>query len=224
MIFSLCRRYFRLVNKLVSVKLAEGCRRARGLACLALFYCIGHDAGPFTVSRDPASLRTRCTSGFCGPWRAFVFDQFCSFLQCQPVRCLGFAGCHPVHLIADQCVDGSGGQPVAAERYAACRVCDWAVRPRIDFCARTSGLVDCRAGTAFWRGGNDQLLCWQSDVSGHAETGHPCVCIDSWRMVYCTVFMVLVSLVRGHEFIIDPTITCLGSLAWLVVISSVLLL
>ena len=46
----------------------------------------------------------------------------------------------------------------------------------------------------------------------------------SWGMVYGTVVMVLVSLVRGHEFIIDPTVTCLGSLAWLVVISSVLLL
>ena len=41
-------------------------------------------------------------------------------------------------------------------------------------------------------------------------------------MVYGTVFMVLVSLVRGYEFIIDPTFTYLGSLAWLVVISSVL--
>ena len=44
----------------------------------------------------------------------------------------------------------------------------------------------------------------------------------SWGMVYGTVFMVLISLVRGHEFIIDPTVTYLGSLAWLVVISSVL--
>jgi drug/metabolite transporter (DMT)-like permease len=44
----------------------------------------------------------------------------------------------------------------------------------------------------------------------------------SWGMVYGTAFMVLVSLVRGHEFTIDPTFTYLGSLAWLVVVSSVL--
>ncbi len=152
MIFSLCRRYFRLVNKLTHVKPADGCRRVRGLACLALYCCISPDAGPFTVSRDPPSLLTRCTSGFCGPWRPFVFDQFCSFLQCQPVRCLGFAGGHPVHLIADQYVDGSVDQPGAAERYAVCRVCDQAVRAGIDFCARTSGLVHCRPGHAFWAG------------------------------------------------------------------------
>ncbi len=35
-------------------------------------------------------------------------------------------------------------------------------------------------------------------------------------------FMVLVSLVRGHKYIIDPTVTYLGSLALLVRISSVL--
>ena len=44
----------------------------------------------------------------------------------------------------------------------------------------------------------------------------------SWGMVYGTAFMVLVSLVRGHDFTIDPTFSYLGSLAWLVVVSSVL--
>lgn len=43
-----------------------------------------------------------------------------------------------------------------------------------------------------------------------------------WGMVYGTGFMIIVSLVRGHEFIIDPTAVYLGSLAWLVIISSVL--
>jgi len=43
-----------------------------------------------------------------------------------------------------------------------------------------------------------------------------------WGMVYGTGFMILVSLVRGHEITIEPTTIYLGSLAWLVVISSVL--
>ncbi|MEL0303401.1 MAG: DMT family transporter [Rhodobiaceae bacterium] len=44
----------------------------------------------------------------------------------------------------------------------------------------------------------------------------------SWGMLYGAGFMVLVALVRGHDFIIDPTVTYLGSLAWLIVISSVM--
>ena len=44
----------------------------------------------------------------------------------------------------------------------------------------------------------------------------------SWGMVYGTGFMLLVSLVRGHDFIIDPSISYLGSLAWLIVASSVM--
>ena len=43
-----------------------------------------------------------------------------------------------------------------------------------------------------------------------------------WGMVYGTGFMIIVSLVRGHEFTIDPTAVYLGSLVWLVIISSVL--
>ncbi|MEL0234435.1 MAG: EamA family transporter, partial [Alphaproteobacteria bacterium] len=44
----------------------------------------------------------------------------------------------------------------------------------------------------------------------------------SWGMVYGTAFMVIVSLIRGHEFTIDPSVTYIGSLIWLVSISSVL--
>ena len=44
----------------------------------------------------------------------------------------------------------------------------------------------------------------------------------SWGMVYGTAFMVIVSLIRGHEFTIDPSVTYVGSLIWLVSISSVL--
>ena len=44
----------------------------------------------------------------------------------------------------------------------------------------------------------------------------------SWGMVYGTCFLAFVALVRGHDFIIDPSMTYLGSLAWLIVISSVL--
>ena len=43
-----------------------------------------------------------------------------------------------------------------------------------------------------------------------------------WGMIYGTGFMLLVALVRGHEFIIDPSPAYLGSLAWLIAISSVL--
>ena len=45
-----------------------------------------------------------------------------------------------------------------------------------------------------------------------------------WGMLYGTAFMGLVSLVRGHEFIIDLSPLYLGSLAWLVIVSSVLAL
>ena len=44
----------------------------------------------------------------------------------------------------------------------------------------------------------------------------------SWGMIYGTGFMVLVALVRGHDFIIDPSVSYLGSLAWLIVVSSVM--
>ena len=44
----------------------------------------------------------------------------------------------------------------------------------------------------------------------------------SWGMLYGTGFMVLVALVRGRDFIMDPTVTYLGSLAWLVIVSSVM--
>lgn len=45
-----------------------------------------------------------------------------------------------------------------------------------------------------------------------------------WGMLYGTAFMGLVSLVRGHEFTIDLSPLYLGSLAWLVIVSSVLAL
>ena len=44
----------------------------------------------------------------------------------------------------------------------------------------------------------------------------------SWGMIYGTGFMVLVALARGHDFIIDPSVSYLGSLAWLIVVSSVM--
>ncbi len=44
----------------------------------------------------------------------------------------------------------------------------------------------------------------------------------SWGIVYGTAFMVIVLLIRGHDFNIDPSITCIGKFIWLVSISSVL--
>ena len=46
--------------------------------------------------------------------------------------------------------------------------------------------------------------------------------LTSWGMVYGTAFMVIVLLIRGHEFTIDPSVTYIGSLIRLVGISSVL--
>ena len=44
----------------------------------------------------------------------------------------------------------------------------------------------------------------------------------SWGMVYGMAFMMIVSLIRGHEFTIDLSMTYIGSLMWLFSISSVL--
>ena len=44
----------------------------------------------------------------------------------------------------------------------------------------------------------------------------------SWGMVYGTSFMVIVSLIRGNEFTIDPSVTYISSLIWLISISLVL--
>ena len=43
-----------------------------------------------------------------------------------------------------------------------------------------------------------------------------------WGMLYGTAFMGLVSLARGHDFTIDLSSLYLVSLAWLVIVSSVL--
>ena len=68
-------------------------------------------------------------------------------------------------------------------------------------------------------------LCFCSGNLLSAATqkrGIPVLASTCWGMLYGTAFMTIVSLVRGHEFIIEPTFTYIGSLAWLVVISSVL--
>ena len=41
-------------------------------------------------------------------------------------------------------------------------------------------------------------------------------------MLYGTCYLGLFSVLKGHEFIIEPTVRYLGSLVWLTVVSSVL--
>ena len=50
----------------------------------------------------------------------------------------------------------------------------------------------------------------------------PVLASTSWGMVYGTLFMTVVALLRGHPFIIDMSPSYLVSLAWLILISSVM--
>ena len=45
---------------------------------------------------------------------------------------------------------------------------------------------------------------------------------NSWGMLYGSAFLAMISLMRGHSFIIEPTWKYLGGLAWLSTISSVI--
>ena len=79
-------------------------------------------------------------------------------------------------------------------------------------------------GIALMLGGAGTLSFCIGNLTSAAsqKRGVPVLASTSWGMVYGTAFLGLVSLVRGHEFIIDPSLRYLGSLAWLIVISSVL--
>ena len=44
----------------------------------------------------------------------------------------------------------------------------------------------------------------------------------TWGMLYGTSVMILAALVRGHDFIVDPSFSYLGSLTWLIAVSSVM--
>ena len=80
------------------------------------------------------------------------------------------------------------------------------------------------AGTLLFCTGN-LLFCTGNLLSAATrQRGVHVLASTCWGMLYGTAFMGLVSLVRGHEFTIDLSPLYLGSLAWLVIVSSVLAL
>ncbi|MEO1197900.1 MAG: DMT family transporter [Pseudomonadota bacterium] len=50
----------------------------------------------------------------------------------------------------------------------------------------------------------------------------PVVAANAWGMVYGCLTLLVASLARGHDFIIDPTVGYIGSLIWLAIVSSVI--
>ncbi len=50
----------------------------------------------------------------------------------------------------------------------------------------------------------------------------PVVAANAWGMIYGVLTLFTVSVLRGQPFIIDPTLTYIGSLIWLAVVSSVI--
>jgi len=75
---------------------------------------------------------------------------------------------------------------------------------------------------AFGFGGTISFCIGNMQSSASQGRGVPVLASTGWGMIYGTVFMALVALVRGHDFIIDPSVTYFGSLGWLIVISSVM--
>ena len=76
-------------------------------------------------------------------------------------------------------------------------------------------LILCLIGTLFFCSGNM--------VSANSQRhGIPVFASTAWGMVYGACYLGLVSLVMGHDFIIEHTPRYFGSLLWLTVISSVL--
>ena len=77
------------------------------------------------------------------------------------------------------------------------------------------GLGLCLAGTMVFCTGN--ILS-----SRYQKKALPVLATTAWGMFYGALFLGLISLVRGHEFGIEPTGRYLGGLIWLSVVSSVL--
>ena len=51
--------------------------------------------------------------------------------------------------------------------------------------------------------------------------GIPTGSATTWGMVYGALFLLLLSLLRGQSFMVEPTLRYLGSLAWLALVASV---
>ena len=73
----------------------------------------------------------------------------------------------------------------------------------------------CLLGTLFFCTGN--MVSQDSQ-----RRGIPVFASTAWGMFYGTCYLGGISLIMGHEFIMEPNIRYLGSLAWLTVMSTVL--
>ena len=87
--------------------------------------------------------------------------------------------------------------------------------PLIDFGSGiTTTLILCLIGTMVFSTG--------SIISAsNQKIGLPVMASNCWGMAYGALYLGLTSLIRGHEFIIEPTVTYIGGLVWLAVVSSV---
>lgn len=79
----------------------------------------------------------------------------------------------------------------------------------------TLAILFCTAGMLLFSFGNMLSSALQT-------AGIPVLTATSWGMLYGTIGLLVVSLLRGHAMIIDPGLTYMGSLVWLILISSVL--
>ena len=78
----------------------------------------------------------------------------------------------------------------------------------------TTTLILCLIGTLVFSTG--------SIVSSSSQKiGLPVMASNCWGMAYGAFYLFIVSLLRGHEFIIEPTVTYVSGLIWLAVVSSV---
>ncbi|XDZ66986.1 DMT family transporter [Alphaproteobacteria bacterium LSUCC0684] len=76
-------------------------------------------------------------------------------------------------------------------------------------------LVLCIMGTLVFSTGNILSAAAQ-------RQGMPVMATNCWGMVYGATYLGLYSFFRGDEFTVEPTLTYLGGLIWLVVISTVM--
>jgi drug/metabolite transporter (DMT)-like permease len=77
-----------------------------------------------------------------------------------------------------------------------------------------TGLALCIAGTLFFCLGNMVSTVIQ-------RRGIPLVSANTWAMSYGVLLLGLVSLVRGHAFVIEPTVKYVAALIWLAIPASV---
>ena len=66
-------------------------------------------------------------------------------------------------------------------------------------------------------------FCSGNMISGALQrSGVSVMSANSWGMIYGTCYLTIVSLIRGHSFIIEPNLRYIGSLLWLSVVASAL--